>query len=303
MLALNFNLITNNDKIHNGDKMNGIILVNKEKNMSSHDVISKLRRIYHTKKIGHCGTLDPSATGVLVCLVNQATKIANNIVLDTKEYYATFRLGQATTTQDLEGDVVIEKPYQNDLSRKDIIHVLESFIGVQKQQPSIYSAIKVDGKKLYEYARNNETVAIPIREIEIFDIELVDIVNDLITIKVNCSSGTYIRTLCYDIAQKLGYPGVLVALHRSRSGIFKDQETYTLAQISENKGDLITIKDALPLFERVILNNEQINDVKNGKALAIEQENDFIVLDQNEQEIALYHRSEGGIAKMMRGLW
>lgn len=303
MYALNFNLVVNNDKIHNGDKMNGIILVNKEKDMSSHDVVSKLRRIYQTKKIGHCGTLDPAATGVLVCLVNQATKIANNIVLDTKEYYATFRLGQATTTQDLEGEVVAEKPYQNDLSREAIVKILNGFVGVQNQQPSIYSAIKVNGKKLYEYARHNEDVDIPIREIEIFDIELVDVVDDLITIKVNCSSGTYIRTLCYDIAQKLGYPGVLVKLHRSRSGIFEDQATYTLTQLSENKEALIAIKDALPRFKRVILDNEQINDVKNGKTLQIEQDDDFIVLDQNEQEIALYHRSDGGVAKMMRGLW
>lgn len=283
--------------------MNGVILVNKDKGMSSHDVISKLRYIYQTKKIGHCGTLDPAATGVLVCLVNQATKIANNIVLDSKEYYATFRLGEATTTQDLEGIVIAKKTYENDLTREDIIKVLTSFVGVQNQKPSIYSAIKVNGKKLYEYARSNESVVIPIREIEVSDIELIDVNHDLITIKVNCSSGTYIRTLCYDIAQKLGYPGVLVKLHRSRSGIFSDQSSYTLAQLNENHDHLISIKDALPRFNRVILDNKQINDVKNGKALKIDQDNDFIVLNQNEEEIALYYRSQDGIAKMMRGLW
>lgn len=283
--------------------MNGIILVNKEKNMTSHDVIAKLRRIYQTKKIGHCGTLDPNATGVLVCLVNNATKIANAMTLDTKEYYATFKLGQATTTQDLEGDIVDTKEYQNNLSEATILKVIKSFVGKQEQVPSIYSAIKVNGKKLYEYARNNESVEIPTRNIEIDDIELLSIDHDLISIKVNCSSGTYIRTLCYDIAQKLGYPGVLVKLHRSRSGIFSDKDAFSLTQLTDNQQELINIKDALHDFNHVILDDEQINNVKNGKALAIEQAEDFIVLNQDQQEIALYHRSEAGVAKMMRGLW
>lgn len=283
--------------------MNGIILVNKEKDMTSHDVIAKLRSIYQTKKIGHCGTLDPKATGVLVCLLNQATKIANIITCDNKEYHATFKLGQATTTQDLEGTVIATKPYQHDLTKDDIQAVLNTFKGVQQQVPSIYSAIKVNGKKLYKYARNDETVIVPERKIEIYDIALVDVEDDLISIKVNCSSGTYIRTLCYDIAQKLGYPGVLVKLHRSRSGIFAEEQACTLEEIIDNNHEPISIKDALQHFDRVVADENQLIDVKHGRALAIEQANDFIVLDQYNQEIALYHKSDHGVAKMMRGLW
>ncbi|MEG0364760.1 MAG: tRNA pseudouridine(55) synthase TruB, partial [Erysipelotrichales bacterium] len=201
--------------------MNGIILVNKEAGMTSHDVIFKLRKILKTKKIGHCGTLDPLAKGVLVCLVNNATKLSNFLVLDSKEYTATFKLGEATTTQDLAGEVVETKEYQNEYSKEDILKVLEQYKGKQMQTPSIYSAIKVNGKKLYEYARANQEVEIPTREINIYDIKLIDFENDLITINVKCSSGTYIRSLCYDIANTLNYPGVLTNLVREQSGSFK----------------------------------------------------------------------------------
>ncbi|MDF9867378.1 tRNA pseudouridine55 synthase [Bacilli bacterium PM5-3] len=282
--------------------MNGIVLVNKEKNMSSHDVVARLRRILKTKKVGHCGTLDPMATGVLVCLINKATKLSNYLVLDKKRYIATFKLGQATTTQDLEGEVVDKKEYQYEYNDDDILKILEDFKGVQMQIPSIYSAIKVNGKKLYEYARNNEKVEIPQREINILNLELLSFEDDLITIDVECSSGTYIRSLCFDIAKKLGYPGVLVSLNRIESGVFKLEDSYTLNDIENNEYKYISMKDALSGYKMIDIDETMYNDVKNGKALNIEVDEKFVVLYQGDVQ-AIYDRSSNGLAKMIRGLW
>ncbi|MDH6603552.1 tRNA pseudouridine55 synthase [Bacilli bacterium PM5-9] len=282
--------------------MNGIVLVNKEKNMSSHDVVARLRRILKTKKVGHCGTLDPMATGVLVCLINKATKLSNYLVLDKKRYIATFKLGQATTTQDLEGEVVDKKEYQYEYNDDDILKILEDFKGVQMQIPSIYSAIKVNGKKLYEYARNNEKVEIPQREINILNLELLSFEDDLITIDVECSSGTYIRSLCFDIAKKLGYPGVLVSLNRIESGVFKLEDSYTLNDIENNEYKYISMKDALSGYKMIDIDETMYNDVKNGKALNIEVDEKFVVVYQGDIQ-AIYDKSSNGLSKMIRGLW
>lgn len=283
--------------------MDGIILVNKEAGMSSHDVIYKLRKIFNTKKIGHCGTLDPAATGVLVCLLNSATKLSNYLVLDTKEYVATFKLGQSTTTQDLEGEVVETKPYQNEYDTKDIVAVLEKYIGNVIQVPSIYSAIKVNGKKLYEYARNNETVEIPKRTINISEINLIDFRDDLITIKVSCSSGTYIRTLCYDIAKELGYPGVLTKLNRTKSGRFKIEDSFTLEQLRNESYNIISIADGMVDYESVIVDDELVIDIKNGKPIKTNINKPFIAIDNQGKAIALFDASSAGQAKIKRGLW
>ncbi|MDL2212142.1 tRNA pseudouridine(55) synthase TruB [Erysipelotrichaceae bacterium OttesenSCG-928-M19] len=282
--------------------MNGIILINKEKQLTSHDVIYKLRKILKTKRVGHCGTLDPEATGVLVCLIGKATKLSNYLILDSKEYYATFKLGLATTTQDLTGEIVAEKGYQNDLSREDIKKVLTQYQGQQKQTPSIYSAIKVNGKKLYEYARNNEEVVIPTRDITVFELELLDFKADLVSIRVSCSSGTYIRTLCYDIAKSLNYPGVLCDLKRTKSGSFNIEASYTLAQIEANEYQLLSMQEALQDYPQVELNAEEYQAVRNGQPLECHQEQDFIVIYDNEVQ-AIYEKTKDGQAKMKRGLW
>lgn len=283
--------------------MNGVLIVNKPVNMTSHDVIFKLRKILKTKKIGHCGTLDPLASGVLVCLVGKATKLSNFLVMDTKEYYATFKLGIATTTQDLEGEVVAEKKYQFNLDETIIKQTLEKFLGEQMQTPSIYSAIKVNGKKLYEYARNNEEVEIPKRLIDVFQIELISFVDDLISIRVLCSSGTYIRSLCFDIAAALGYPGVLTKLVRSQSGNISLAESYNLEEIENNEFELLSIEDALLNYPFYVVESEtELVDIKNGKQIKGEFEEEFVVKYQDEI-IAIYHPSNLGQAKMKRGLW
>ena len=149
-----------------GDNMDGIILINKPSGMTSHDVVNKLRKILKTKKVGHCGTLDPDATGVLVVCVNKATKVLQFLTSDSKEYIATLSLGTSTDTYDASGKVLEKKEYSG-LDKQVIIDCLNNFVGKQIQKPPIYSAIKVNGKKLYEYARNGEEVEIPTREVEI----------------------------------------------------------------------------------------------------------------------------------------
>lgn len=199
--------------------MDGVIIVNKPAGMTSHDVVNRIRKIFKTKKVGHCGTLDPDATGVLVVAVNKATKLLQFLTADNKEYIATLSLGTATDTYDASGQVTATKEYVP-ISDKKILACLNSFVGEQEQIPPMHSAIKVKGKKLYEYARNNETVEIPRRVITIDYIELISIVDNLVKFKVGCSKGTYIRSLCFDIAKKLDYPGHMYSLIRSKSGNF-----------------------------------------------------------------------------------
>lgn len=283
--------------------MDGIIVIDKPLGLTSHDVIHKLRKTLKTKRVGHAGTLDPQASGVLIVMVNKATKLSNYLVLDSKEYIATFKLGLATTTQDLEGEVVAEKTYQNDISKEKLLEVLKQYEGKQIQTPSIYSAIKVNGKKLYEYARNNEEVEIPKREIEVYKIELIDFVDDLVTVKVACSSGTYIRSLCYDIAASLNYPGVLTKLRRTKSGYFTIEQACSLEDVENNNYQMISILESLKGLEKVVVDQEVEKDVLNGKTLKIEQEHDFVVVNENDDVLAIYNQSEKGIAKMKRGLW
>ena len=184
-----------------GEKdMDGIILIDKPLGYTSHDIVGKVRRVLHTKKVGHCGTLDPEASGVLVVCVNKATKALQFLTSEDKHYVATIKLGISTDTYDMTGTIQNQVPYRNDISLEQLDHVLTQFKGKQKQIPPIYSAIKVNGKKLYEYARAGETVEIQPRDIEIYSIECVALNEDEIQIRVHCSKGTYIRSLCVDIA-------------------------------------------------------------------------------------------------------
>ena len=176
--------------------MDGVIIINKQKNFTSHDVVNVIRKKLNIKKVGHTGTLDPNATGVLPILVGKATKISKYLIEHDKTYIATIKLGEKTDTGDNEGQVIEEKLVPPDLKKEDINNVLQSFLGKQKQVPPMYSAIKINGKKLYEYAREGKEVKIEAREIEIYKIQLLEYKNSKIKFEVECSKGTYIRTLC-----------------------------------------------------------------------------------------------------------
>ena len=187
--------------------MDGIIVINKPKNFTSHDVVNVVRKVLNTRKIGHTGTLDPNATGVLPLLIGQATKLSKYLIEHDKEYIATVKLGEKTDTADAEG-VVVEKDLNigeviRNLTKKNLKDILNSFLGIQKQVPPIYSSIKINGKKAYEYARNGQKIELQPREIEIYSIELLNFEKDEIIFKVACSKGTYIRTLCEDISKKI----------------------------------------------------------------------------------------------------
>jgi len=183
--------------------MNGILIVNKPKGFTSQDVVSKVKKILNEKKAGHTGTLDPLATGVLPVLIGSSTKLSKYLIEHNKTYVAKIKLGQKTDTGDSEGKVIDEKPIPS-ISVSKIEKVLHTFMGKQNQIPPMYSAIKVNGKKLYEYARSGENVEITPRRIEIYSIKLLNFEDGQIEFEVSCSKGTYIRVLCEDIAKALG---------------------------------------------------------------------------------------------------
>lgn len=216
--------------------MDGILVINKSKGLTSNDIVKKVKRILNTK-VGHTGTLDPNATGVLPLLLGNATKISKYLINHDKEYEAVIKLGAKTTTADVEGKIIEEKEVNKEkLKKENIEEVLKSFIGKQQQIPPIYSAIKVNGKKLYEYARQGKEVEIKARNIEIYDLKLlkIDSKNDELTINVKCSKGTYIRSLCEDIAVKLETLGYMKELNRIQVGEFNIKDSVTIEEFKAN---------------------------------------------------------------------
>lgn len=269
--------------------MNGIILIDKEKNYTSHDVVACVKKMTKTKT-GHTGTLDPNATGVLPLLIGDATKVSKYLINHDKEYEVELQLGKKTTTADIEGEIIEEKevPQWIFSNIKKLEDELQDFVGKQTQIPPIYSAIKVNGKKLYEYARKNQEVKIKPRNIEIYSIKLIRTNKNENTIKfkVSCSKGTYIRSLCEDIAKKLETVGFMKNLRRTQVGQFKIENAKTLDNINFEK-DLISIEELFknePIIEinkskeKAFLNGVKISqNVKDG-VVRIYMENKFIGL-------------------------
>ena len=211
--------------------LNGVINIYKIKGFTSHDVVAKLRGIMKQKKIGHTGTLDPDATGVLPVCLGSATKLCDMLTDKEKEYIAKVQLGVTTDTQDMTGTVLSNK--EVNLSEEEVIKAIESFAGPYEQVPPMYSALKVNGKKLYELAREGKEVERKARPVVIHYIEIMDIALPEITIRVGCSKGTYIRTLCHDLGQKLGCGAAMAALERTKSGQFSLDTAMTLAELEE----------------------------------------------------------------------
>lgn len=280
--------------------MNGIILVNKPSGMTSHDVVNKLRKILKTKKVGHCGTLDPDATGVLVVCVNKATKVLQFLTSDSKEYIATLSLGTSTDTYDASGTVLETKQFLG-IDKQKVIECAKGFVGKQQQKPPMYSAIKVNGKKLYEYARKNEKVEIPAREIEINYLDILEIKDNLIKFKVGCSKGTYIRSLCYDLALALGYPGHMTNLIRTKSGNFDLANCYTLEQIEQGEFTYLSLEEALDNYKKIIVEDEKI--VFHGKKIKSDLNEQVVICNKDNQVLAMYGPDGQGYLKNIRGLW
>ena len=266
--------------------MNGILIINKEKDYTSRDVVNKLIKILHTNKIGHTGTLDPIATGVLVITIGKATKLCDLLTSEKKEYIATMKLGIETDTLDITGNIVEEKAYK--VNEEQIKKVLNSFLGKSIQEVPKYSAVKVNGKKLYEYARNNIEIELPKREILVESIELMSYKDDLITFKCLVSKGTYIRSLIRDIAYKLNTVGTMTDLIRTKQGIFNIEDSYTIDDIEKGNYKLISYEEALSNNEIIDIDEDTFNKVVNGSIIDKTFNNKIALLRYQKNIVAIY---------------
>lgn len=256
--------------------MNGILIVDKKIGETSFDVIRDVRKKYNMKKVGHTGTLDPMATGVLPILLGDATKLSDFLMDHDKEYVAILKLGKKTNTGDSEGEAIEERKIPK-LETSKIEVILKEFLGTSMQTPPMYSAIKVNGKKLYEYARAGEEIERNKRKIEIFKIELISYKDDEIEYKVNCSKGTYIRTLCEDISEKLGTVGYMKSLRRTRVGEFSLEDT----------GKIFSIEDVMKNRPKYDLKEGEKNQFLNGASIKISLEDGLLRVYFNNLFIGL----------------
>lgn len=249
----------------------GILIIDKPEGMTSHDVVEKVRKALHTKKVGHTGTLDPLATGVLVVCVEKATKLVQYLTCENKTYDVQMKLGLKTDTGDITGSVIetdlnIDKVL-HELNEDKIYDVLKTFIGAQKQVPPMYSAIKVNGKKLYELAREGIEIEREARDIEIHEINNVVFENDILKFTVSCSKGTYVRSLCEDIAKKFGTCGTMTNLRRTVTGEFDLKASIKIEDISEEK--IISMEK---LFDKKIDVKNVLKKLINGEEIKVDLE-------------------------------
>lgn len=276
--------------------MNGFILVNKKKDMTSRDVVNFLTKILNTKKIGHTGTLDPFAEGILLVGVNKGLKVVKLLNYKDKEYIAKVRLGIKTDTLDITGNILEEK--KEELNKEELALVLKSFIGEYSYEVPIYSAIKVNGKKLYEYARNNQKVELPIKNSYIYDIKLIDFKDNSFTFSVKVSNGTYIRALVRDISKKLNKLMTLEELTRTKVDNLLIENSYTLEDIKNNNFKLLKINDLLN-YKEVELERDLEDKVLNGNKIKLDEKEDNILFIKEKEEIAVYTREECDIFKVL----
>ena len=271
--------------------MNGVIIVNKSKGYTSHDIVAKVKKITG-EKVGHTGTLDPLATGVLPLLIGKGTLCSKYLMNHDKTYKVVLKLGIKKSTGDEEGDIVQEKTVDKGiLNQKNVKTVLESFLGEQEQIPPIYSAIKVNGKKLYEYARKGQEVEVEPRKITIYDIQLLKInkENREIQFEVSCSKGTYIRSLCEDIAERIGTVGYMKELQRTRVGTFTIEQSVLVEDLNKENVEkhIITIEKLFENLENIELNERKLQLFLNGVKLSVDLKDGIYKIYSNEQFIGI----------------
>ncbi|QTM99456.1 tRNA pseudouridine(55) synthase TruB [Sediminibacillus dalangtanensis] len=293
--------------------MDGILPLWKPKGWTSHDCVAKIRRLYGTKKVGHTGTLDPEVEGVLPICVGQATKLVPYLTETNKTYIAEVTLGSSTETEDSFGEVVEQAVVQEDFSVEQVQQVLDNFIGYSVQVPPMYSAVKVNGKRLYEYARKGLTVNRPERTIHIERIQLLsDIRKEGQRVRfcflVECGKGTYVRTLCVNIGDRLGYPAHMSGLVRTKTGSFDRNSTYTIEEVQQAKEKNAHLDLLLPLsagitdLEKVEADADLADRVFHGQKLKMPEGltgTKQFRIQQGDKLLAIYqsHPSEPGIAK------
>ncbi len=265
--------------------MDGIIVIDKEKNVTSRDVVNDLVHIFHTKKVGHTGTLDPLATGVLVCTIGKYTKLNEILTSTYKEYIAEFKLGIKTDTYDIEGAVLEENSVDSTID--EIKDAIMSFKGKYMQEVPIYSSVKVNGKKLYDYARNNIDVTLPKREVDIKELEIISIEDNIVKIKCLVSKGTYIRSLINDIGNKLKCGAIMTNLRRTKQGRFNIEDSYKISDVRENNYKFINILDFIE-YEKVNIDDYLLNRIKNGAILENRYKSDKVAFIKDNELIAIY---------------
>ena len=295
--------------------MEGIIPLYKPKGMTSHDCVFKLRKILKMKRIGHTGTLDPDVTGVLPICIGKATKVAEYITDAGKTYEGEVTLGFSTTTEDASGEVVETRKVDRVISKSEIIEMLHTFTGTIRQTPPMFSAVKVNGKRLYEYARQGIEIERPTRLVTIYSIELLDesLNNGETTsfrFRVACSKGTYIRTLAVMIGEALGFPAHMSELSRIKSATFSLSDCFTLEEIETRMLDgtitdiLYPIETALSHLPKYVINDKIAEKVKNGAVLPIpdqfKKEDHLLVLESEDGKalaIYIHHPEKPGMMK------
>ncbi len=276
--------------------MNGIIIIDKPCSKTSHDMVGFIRRLTGIKKVGHTGTLDPLATGVLPVCIGNATKACELLTCENKAYRAELALGMTTDTLDAEGEILTEQPVLCDEER--IKNVIMSFVGEIEQIPPMFSAIKKDGKKLYELARQGINIEREKRKITIHSIKIneIDMKRETVSFDVECSKGTYIRTLCDDIGMKLGCGGYMNKLTRIKSGKFSLDDAYTTEQLTklfeENKFEdaLISVDEVFDIYPKITVNERQKNFLVNGVRVrfkGLKEEQTYRVYDENGEFLSL----------------
>ena len=286
--------------------IHGIINVYKEKGFTSHDVVAKLRGIVGQKKIGHTGTLDPDATGVLPVCLGKATKLCDLLTDKNKTYEAVLLLGKTTDTQDITGEVLEEKSTEA-LTEEKVREAIEGFIGDYEQIPPMYSALKVNGKKLYELAREGKVIERKARPVKILDIQILEIDLPKVRMEVSCSKGTYIRTLCHDIGEKLGCGGCMESLIRTRVSTFRIEDAKTLDEIETLKQEgklaelLVPIDAMFPFYPKITVKDDWKAFAKNGNPLDLkmlkgacgqDEETQVRLYDESGKFIAIYQWKE-----------
>lgn len=280
--------------------IHGIINVYKEKGFTSHDVVAKLRGIVGQKKIGHTGTLDPDATGVLPVCLGKATKLCDLLTDKNKTYEAVLLLGKTTDTQDITGEVLEEKSTEA-LTEEKVREAIEGFIGDYEQIPPMYSALKVNGKKLYELAREGKVIERKARPVKILDIQILEIDLPKVRMEVSCSKGTYIRTLCHDIGKKLGCGGCMESLIRTRVSTFRIEDAKTLDEIETLKQEgklaelLVPIDAMFPFYPKITVKDDWKAFAKNGNPLDLKMLKEACGQDE-ETQVRLYDESGKFIA-------
>ena len=267
--------------------MNGILVINKEKGMTSRDIVNAVCKKLGTRHVGHTGTLDPIATGVLVLGVNDGCKIIELLTSSRKTYEAEVVMGIETDTLDVTGNILKEEEVHIDESK--IKEVINNFPRKYEQEVPKYSAVHVNGKRLYEYARNDIEVKLPKREVEIYSLDLLSINNNTFKIRCDVSKGTYIRSLIRDIGSMLGISCCMKELNRTKQGIFDIEEAYNLEDINVDT-KLISIKDALSNLEKIEVSDDIAIKVSNGMVLKLDANSDLVLVENNDKLLAIYKR-------------